>query len=77
MFFFPPQQFSLLQKLLDAAHENQFKELESRHDKESADLRKKQVKQSVETSKMAEKQIKSKDEKERWGSYSLNNVNGI
>jgi hypothetical protein len=60
------QKLSLLKKLLDGAHDGQLKEMKSRHDRERADLGKNQGKQSVETSKNAAKQIKCKEEKERY-----------
>jgi hypothetical protein len=60
------QKLSLLKKLLDGDHDGQLKTMESRHERECADLRKNQVKQSVETSKNAGKQIKCKEEKERY-----------
>ena len=60
------QKLTLLKKLLDGAHDGQLKAMESRHERECVDLRKNQVKQSVETSKNAGKQIKCKEEKERY-----------
>ena len=65
------QKLSLLKKLLDGDHDGQLKTMESRHERECADLRKNQVKQSVETSKNAGKQIKCKEEKERYAVIRL------